>query len=122
MNKLNLQKFRNDVMRFVDSNGRKRDCVNLNTHNSLLHELIKFRMCFELQKRGIQYISEAKFTNQRGITDILILDFAQAVEIMVSETKEQLEYKVKKYPSELEVIAVKDWESFFNNDYQAIKR
>ena len=122
MNKLNMQKFRNDVARCIDFNGRKRDCVNLNTHNSLLHELIKFRICFELQKRGIQYISEAKFTSQRGITDILILDFAQALEIMVSETKEQLEYKVKKYPSELEIIAVKDWEEYFSENYEVVKR
>ena len=51
-----------------------------------------------------------------------MLDDAQAIEVMVSETEEQLKYKSQKYPDCLEVIGVRDWEDAFTGKYSLIKR
>src|SRR3990167_2407302 len=79
MNHQELMKFRNDVMRFVEFNRRKRNCVNLNTHNSWQHEFLKCKICYDLQKCGKQYITEAPLS-KNGIktcqADILVLDNA----------------------------------------------
>ena len=56
-----------------------------------------------------------------GIVDILVLDTAQLLEIMVSEKLNQLEWKARKYPDFFEVIGVKDWKDYFEGNYILIK-
>jgi len=120
MNKLELMKFRNKVIECVQFLSRKRNCVFFNTHNSWQHELIKARICYRLQKQGMQYITEAKFTKGRGTADILVLDTAQVIEVMKTEEIESVEWKAKKYPEYLEVIAVKNDTDYFVGNYKVI--
>lgn len=125
MNKENLFKLRNEIQsKVVHRLGVKRNVINLNTHNSWQHELIKCRICFEIKKQGKHFITEAPMGSDRGrgICDILNLDDAQAIEIRVSETEDQLKHKIRKYPDYIEVVSVKDWESLFNGNYQVVKQ
>jgi len=116
-------KFRNDVMRFVEFNRRKRNCVNLNTHNSWQHEFLKCKICYDLQKCGKQYITEAPLS-KNGIktcqADILVLDNATCFEIMVSETIESLRYKCQKFPNELKIYGVRSWEDYVSERFEII--
>ncbi len=126
MNQENLHKYRNKIeIAVVKRLSIKRNVVNLNTHNSWQHEMIKTRICYELQKLGKHFITEAplSFKGREGTkADILVLDDAQAIEVMVSETEQQLQYKSSKYPACLEVIGVRDWEDAFVGKYLLIKR
>ena len=121
LNKNGLLEFRNNIKaRLVRTLGVKENIVIFNTHNSWQHELIKARICFELQKQGKRYITELKMGG-KGIADIVVLDDARIIEILVSETLEQAEYKVRKYPSCVEVVAVRSHEEYFNDEYKLIK-
>jgi len=125
MNILEKMKFRNDVARLIGRLSVKRNVVNFNAHNTVEHEMIKARICFELQKLGIHYITEAPFKKansfQSGQADILVLDKCQVIEIMVSEKLSELEWKIRKFPKELEIIAVTSWQDYFSENYKVIK-
>lgn len=125
MNQEELLKFRNDCSRYVSFASLKRNVINLNVHNSLQHELIKFRICYELRKQEKEFITEAHLKGDshgnKGIVDILVLDTAQIIEIMVSEKLNNLEWKSRKYPDFFEIIAVKNWQEYFNENYKVIK-
>ena len=121
LNKNGLLEFRNSIKaRLVRTLGVKENIVIFNTHNSWQHELIKARICFELQKQGKRYITELKMGG-KGIADIVILDDATIIEILVSETLEQAEYKVRKYPDLVQVVAVRSHEDYFTDQYRIIK-
>ncbi len=53
--------------------------------------------------------------------DILILDDGMIIEVMVSETLEQVKYKTQKYPRNLDIIAVTDWSEYFEGKYTLIR-
>ena len=122
MNQQELQKQRNDASSFVKNYHTKRNVIYLNTHNSIQHELTKTRICYELQRQGKHFITEAKLDyGKKGIADILILDTREIIEVMVSETRDQVEYKTKKYPTKYTIIAVNGWEDYFNGNYELIR-
>ena len=111
MNQLDKLRFRNETARLVKNLHKKWNVVCYNSHNTIKHEMIKARICLELSRRDVSYICEAPF--EHGQADILVLDEGIVIEILVSETEKKLKEKVKKYPNELEVIAVKRWEDYF---------
>ncbi len=123
MNNLNKLKYRNQVASYVKSFHIKRNIVNLNVHNSWEHELIKCRICFELKKQDVHFVTEAPMesSKRKCIADILVLDTAQAIEIRVSETLKELKEKTKKFPKILEIVSVTDHEQYFNGEYQVIR-
>lgn len=75
----------------------KEGVLKFNIHNTLEHELAKFLVCWELAKQDKQFVSEAVFENGRR-ADVFVLDDKEAIEILVSETKEMLKEKIKEYP------------------------
>ena len=75
----------------------KEGVVKINVGNTLEHELAKFLVCWELAKQGKQFVSEAVFENGKR-ADVFVLDDMEAVEILVSETKEMLRGKIRDYP------------------------
>ncbi len=112
-----IRSFRNKVSNLVPSYRSKRNVVCFNTHNSLKHEMTKARICFELQKQGKEYITEAKLTTGI-IVDILVLDDAICIEIMISETEKRLKEKLKRIPSSLTVISVTSEEDYLLDNYK----
>ena len=125
MNKENLLRFRNETASYAQCYNVKRNVVNLNSHNSEKHEMIKCRICYELKKQGIHFITEATMIRDKNkgcIADILILDTAEVIEILVSETEEKARIKVQKYPDCLEVLSVTDSKEYFTGNYKILKR
>ena len=120
MNKINLIRKRNRIFQLCKI-GTKRNCVRLNTHNSILHEAIKSTICYEIQKEGKEYVTEAEFMNKKGIADILILDDAQVIEILVSETLKAVQKKILKYPEELEVVTTTSFKEYKEGNYKVIR-
>jgi hypothetical protein len=110
VNKLELQRFRNYCARQLTKHTVKRNVVYFNTHNSLHHEMLKARICYELQKYGFHYVTEAPL--KEGVADILILDLGMIIEITVSETEKRLKQKIKKYPDKFEVIPIRSFKEF----------
>ena len=122
MNQEQLNQFRNRVRSLITRLNIKRNVIYLNTHNSKQHEKIKFEICYELQKQKKHYITEAPLrtvggrgTKGTGIADIVVLDDCQAIEIMFSETINDLKWKTKKFPRQFEIIAVRSFEEYLNN-------
>jgi len=106
MNKIELQKKRNDTARlFKHSSKIHRNCIRLNTGNTLEHERAKFELCWALQQQGKQFITEAETEN--GVRcDIVVLDDANCIELVKSETKKSIKAKMGKYPLPIIVYEV----------------
>ena len=124
MNKLELWKFRNEVASQVKSFHIKRNVINLNTHNSWRHEEIKSRICYLLKQQDKHFYTEVPMMSNYGknlYADILVLDDGMIIEIMVSETLEQVKHKTQKYPRYLDIIAVTDWSEYFEGKYTLIR-
>ena len=123
MNQIDTMKFRNETASYVKSFHIKRDVVNLNAHNSKKHELIKAEICYELKKANKSFITEAPIlTGKRtGKADILVLDTAEVIEIMVSESEDELRKKVQKYPSRLTILGVINAMDYFEDNYKTIR-
>jgi len=110
MNKKELFKKRNDAMREIrHSNkiGSHRNCIRINTNNSIEHELAKLRVCYRLISEGKEVVTEAIFNNGSR-ADIVILDNHKIIEILYSESEAACLEKAKKYPDlfELEMVKV----------------
>lgn len=99
MNKAQLARIRKESKDLVEQSSRMHvNCIRQNVNNSKIHENIKSDICYALDKKGIQFITEAEFKEGKGIADILILDKGMAIEIMHSEKDENIAKKKKKYP------------------------
>ncbi len=124
MNKIDLLKYRNQVASYVRSFHIKRNVVNINAHNSIEHEKIKFEICYRLKSEGQHFFTEAPICgsgNKKGYADIVILDTGTIIEILVSETEEQVKKKVEKYPRMMEIVSVTDSEQYFSGNYKLIR-
>ncbi len=122
MNQDQLNRYRNNIISYVKCYPVKRNIVNLNTHNSVEHEQIKFRICYELKKQNIHFVTEAKMHDgKKGIADILILDKGEVIEICVSETLDEVKEKTEKYPKMVDIISVTDSEQYFEGTYKLIR-
>ena len=108
MNKEDRQRIINEnlqLVRFSNRSGSHTGCVRIFPNNTESHERTKFEICLFLAKAGKEFITEAIF--EKGArADIVILDEGIVIEVLESETKEQFEEKVKKYPESLEVCGV----------------
>lgn len=71
---------------------QKKNCVRFNVANSLVHEMKKAELCFQAQRKGFSYVTEAEFTGG-GRADIYLLDTDTVIEILNTETKERFEKK-----------------------------
>ncbi len=77
-------------------------CVRLNAGNTLLHELMKAKICYVLAKEGKRFITEAEFTG--GRCDVVDLTDGVAFEIVATESNESIEAKRLKYPLPICVV------------------
>lgn len=122
MNKADLLIYRNRIIRLVDTQRFRIDRKAIYFGSgSKKHEQIKFDICWELKKMKMEFVTEARFKNEKGVADILILDTGTVIEILVSETLEQVKEKVKKYPDELEVVATTGIREYLKGDYKIIR-
>ncbi len=123
MNTLELMTYRNHVASYVKSFHIKRNVINLNVHSSWEHELIKCRICYLLKSKGQHFFTEVPLRSGKhnAQADILILDTAQIIEILVSETLQQVKKKIEHYPTFLEILAVEDSEAFFEGKEKLIR-
>lgn len=108
MNKQERNRIRNDAMRTIrHSNkvGNHRNCIRINTANSIEHEITKLKICYDLIKSGKEVFTEAIFNNGSR-ADILILDDYKIIEILHSEKEMDCKRKSEKYPAlfELEMV------------------
>jgi len=111
MNKQYLLTKRNDAMREIrHSNkiGSHRNCIRINTNNSIEHEIAKLRICYELIKSGKEVVTEAIFVNGSR-ADIVVLDTHKIIEVLYSESEASCLEKARMYPDlfELEMVKVK---------------
>lgn len=81
--------------------------IKLDTGNSLEHELKKAEICYNLQKYGHSFVTEARLRTG-GKPDILVLDIQQpiAYEIMKSEKDISITLKESVYHG-IRIIKVK---------------
>jgi len=59
-----------------------KNLVRFNTHNSKLHEMMKASVCFDIQKSGGEFITEACRNDNGDIIDIIFLDLGEELEII----------------------------------------
>jgi hypothetical protein len=108
MNHEELARKRNDVARlFRHSSKIHRNCLRLNVGNSPDHENKKSIICWELLKAGKEFICEAELESPfKKRCDIVVLDDAEIIEIVHSESEESLARKAKEYPLPIRVVRV----------------
>lgn len=120
MNKVRKQWMRNRLIqkiRFSNRSGSHSGCIRVFCNNDYKHEKKKFDVCWSLLKAGYEIFTEAIFTNGSRADIVGIKDGkGLIVEILHTETKEQLAEKIKKYPSDFEIISVRTEEKL-NNEY-----
>ncbi len=108
MNQLDLQTKRNDTARLFRQNSKiHRNCIKLNVANSEIHEMAKVKICWNLLKEGKSFLTECEFENGKR-ADICVLDDAQVIEIIHSESPESVENKRKLYPLEIKTVKTVD--------------
>lgn len=61
---------------------RQKNCVIIHTANSLIHELKKLEICYNIQKDGQKFITEAQRNNSKIIVDIINLSTGEEIEIV----------------------------------------
>lgn len=101
---------RNNTARLVRHSNRvgsHRNHVKISTGNSLRHELKKLEICYTLLEEDKEFLTEAIFENGKR-ADILVLDDAEAIEIVESESEESLTKKETSYPVSIQVIRAND--------------
>jgi|TARA_Y100000310_G_scaffold344207_1_gene455725 hypothetical protein len=71
----------------------------------------------------MQFFTEVPLRRNKhnAIADILVLDTAEVIEIMVSETLKALRKKTEKYPNCLEILGVKSADEYFEGKYKLIR-
>jgi len=98
-----------DTMRSTKSN-----CVRLAAGNTEAHERMKFNICWQLTKERKEYMTEVYFKNGKR-ADIVVLDDLKVIEVLGTETADQVLEKVKGYPGDFEFVYV-DASKEFNEE------
>lgn len=81
--------------------------------------MAKYLICRFLMKNNFEFYTEAKLIGG-GRADIFVLDKGLIIEVLSSETVEQLAEKTKKYPVGLDITTAR-WESGMPTDKVFIK-
>ena len=110
------QKRINEALQLVDrAYSLKKNTVRINVHNTLQHETAKLIKTYELIKDGLEVYTEVIFKN-KARADIFVPERYQVIEILHSETEEQLEKKRDYYPESLDIIYFKTSEVLENEE------
>jgi len=75
------------------------------------HELRKFQICWELKKRGHEFLTEAIFESGKR-ADVVDLTRGVIYEILHTESVKSFKEKIEEYPREFEIRAVSSTKPF----------
>ena len=109
MNKKDLATKRNDTQRLYHVPGmanitnRKRNAVFISPSNSLEHEIGKMKVCYELRKEKMQFITEAVCNKTQKRRDVVCLDDGMIFEI---ETDKK---RAERFKDQKGVVVIKLW-------------
>jgi hypothetical protein len=78
----------------------KENAVCINRTSNFKHELAKFLLCWEAMQQNHDIITEARFNNGKR-ADVLVLQLAEAWEVVHSESDKSIEQKKEEYPVKL---------------------
>lgn len=102
-----IKRFRNESRRLISlSNRGHTNCIRIGDNESDEHMKLKIEACIELVKNNMEFYTECKFNNNKR-SDIFVLDYSIALEIVVSESEESIQEKNKTYPESVKVIPIK---------------
>ena len=96
----------NERLQNIRVSNRKLNCLRWHNNESRQHILKKLDICIELKNSKHTFITEAIFVNGSRC-DIIDLTTGEIYEILCSETEEDFEEKIKRYPKCFRVIKVK---------------
>lgn len=109
MNRVELQRKRNDVARLIRISNRHKDVLRWGTGETWEHVIMKLKICRWLKEQGKEFYTEAIFVS--GLrADIVNADDGVVYEVVESESEESIEKKKRDYP--LPVIVVKAGQMF----------
>ncbi len=94
------------MLNLVRASNRDINVVKLAKNNTPEHEWMKCALCWILTLQGRDYITEAIFKTG-GRADVFCIDTCTVYEILHTESEKTFKEKIKKYPEEVEVIAIK---------------
>lgn len=97
------------------SNRRTLNLFCYSSNNTKRHELVKFLIYMHLRNAGHNVYTEPILENDKGRPDVMDCDSMIIYEVTYSETEEELNEKVKKYPECFEVIRIDAKEKFNSN-------
>jgi hypothetical protein len=83
--------------------------IKIFPNNTFRHEEVKSQVAIKLKQLGGELYSEVEFKTG-GRADLVYIDLnsnGYIIEILNSETDKKFEEKVKKYPSNFEIIKIK---------------
>lgn len=80
-----------------------KNCVRINTANSLQHESKKLEVCYKLKEIGHDFLTEATFVKSRKRCDIVDLT-GTVYEIAITEAEESLNKKEMVYELPIQII------------------
>jgi len=83
---------------------KDKDKIKINANNTIHHEIVKAVVCVILNKHNRHFYTEGIFKN-KSRADIIDIDEMTIIEILNTETKEQLlkkEYPLHIYPIKLD--------------------
>lgn len=61
---------------------RQKNCVIIHTANGKTHEMKKFEVCYDIQKAGQKFITEAQRNKDKFIIDVINITTGEEIEIV----------------------------------------
>lgn len=61
---------------------RQKNCVIIHTANGKTHEMKKFEVCYDIQKEGHHFITEAQRNKDKFIVDVVNITTGEEIEIV----------------------------------------
>lgn len=126
MNKLALQRQRNNVARLIRQSNRNKNVLRWSINETDAHIQAKLDVCKFLKKLGHEFYTEAIFADGSGRADVIDADAGIIIEVLESESKESIDKKIKKYALPLLTVdahsktSVNDLELVYRAQYRNI--
>lgn len=97
-----------EIINLVRSSNRKLNCIVIYPNNNFEHEDVKCQICNKLHREGWNFYTECIFLNNSR-ADILVFQngVGYCIEVLHTETEEEFNEKIKKYPKILGVVKVR---------------
>lgn len=91
---------------FERDSARHRNCIRINSGNTLEHELEKTRICMKLREEEHSFLCEAITQDRKCRCDVVDITGGVCYEIVNSESEESIVKKKGTYPFPIEIIRV----------------